>query len=683
MAIKKVRIRPPGYTDIIHPETQADITKYDNSNSELVATNVQSAIDEINTKIEENKIEIVDGLTSTDATKVLSAKQGKVLKDLVDSKWVYNEDTIKNVKVNNAVNADTVNGKTVESNVPSNAKFTDTTYSEISTSEIDAGTSSTLRTISGRRIKYILDKVQGWINALTKADVGLGNVLNYGVATQAEAQAGTSNAKYMTPIRTKEAIQALQAVSSVNSKTGAVTLSKSDVGLGNVDDVKQATKAEFDEHKADTTNPHGVTKSQVGLGSVQNYGIATQAEAESGTVNTKYITPLRVKQAIQALESVSSVAGKKGAVTLTKADVGLSNVDNVKQATKTEHEALDARVTSHLADGASHSKTARFVVGTSTAGWTSKDVDYLCDGTNDQIEINNAITALPATGGEIVILDGTYNITAKINVNKNNVSIRGNGDTTILKRMFNSSVKEGVITLTGRSGCKIADLQVDGNKTDYTNSNNYGIYLTSSSNNITVTSNTCNNNNTGIYLASSNSHNITVTSNTCNDNNYGIYLSSAGSNTVTGNTCNNNNSYGICLDTSSNNTITGNTCNNNSYGIRLESSSNNTITGNTCNDNNYGIDLSSSSNNTITGNTYIRGTGLTTDYTASQHTIRLRGTDNSYNLVSNNNCMGKAVVVDGGTGNSVWGNKYDSGDDLPIVIGETQPNSGWWFEEID
>ena len=42
-------------------------------------------------------------------------------------------------------------------------------------------------------------------------------------------------------------------------------------------------------------------------------------------------------------------------------------------------------------------KVARFVVGTSTAGWTAADCDYLCDGTADQVEINNAITALPAT----------------------------------------------------------------------------------------------------------------------------------------------------------------------------------------------------------------------------------------------------------------------------------------------
>lgn len=43
----------------------------------------------------------------------------------------------------------------------------------------------------------------------------------------------------------------------------------------------------------------GLTKGHVGLGNVLNYGIATQSQAESGTVNTAYMTPLRVKQAIQ------------------------------------------------------------------------------------------------------------------------------------------------------------------------------------------------------------------------------------------------------------------------------------------------------------------------------------------------------------------------------------------------
>lgn len=46
-------------------------------------------------------------------------------------------------------------------------------------------------------------------HAVTKAQVGLGSVLNYGIATQAEAEAGTSDTKYMTPLSAKQAIAAL------------------------------------------------------------------------------------------------------------------------------------------------------------------------------------------------------------------------------------------------------------------------------------------------------------------------------------------------------------------------------------------------------------------------------------------------------------------------------------------
>ena len=92
-------------------------------------------------------------------------------------------------------------------------------------------------------------------------------------------------------------------------------------------------KAYADEHINNTSNPHGVTKSQVGLGSVANYDIATQAEAEAGTSSSKYMTPQRTSQAINALQAVKSVSGKTGAVTLTKEDVGLGNVDNKSSAT--------------------------------------------------------------------------------------------------------------------------------------------------------------------------------------------------------------------------------------------------------------------------------------------------------------------------------------------------------------
>lgn len=67
-----------------------------------------------------------------------------------------------------------------------------------------------------------------------------------------------------TLLNWQELLNPVSPVQSVNGKTGTVVLSKSDVGLG----------------------------------SVENYGIATQAEAEDGTSNNKYMTPLRVKQAI-------------------------------------------------------------------------------------------------------------------------------------------------------------------------------------------------------------------------------------------------------------------------------------------------------------------------------------------------------------------------------------------------
>lgn len=79
-------------------------------------------------------------------------------------------------------------------------------------------------------------------------------------------------------------------------------VTKAQVGLGNVDNIKQATKTEFTNHVNDTDNPHNVTKSQIGLGNVQNYSIATQAEAESGTATNRYMSPLRVKQAFEAFQ---------------------------------------------------------------------------------------------------------------------------------------------------------------------------------------------------------------------------------------------------------------------------------------------------------------------------------------------------------------------------------------------
>ncbi len=66
-----------------------------------------------------------------------------------------------------------------------------------------------------QRIKPVRDSHNNHIDnmnnphAVTKSQVGLGNVSNYSVASTTDAQAGTSNGYYMTPLRTKEAINSL------------------------------------------------------------------------------------------------------------------------------------------------------------------------------------------------------------------------------------------------------------------------------------------------------------------------------------------------------------------------------------------------------------------------------------------------------------------------------------------
>lgn len=205
----------------------------------------------------------------------------------------------------------------------------------------------------------------------TKAQVGLGNVQNFGLATTADAVAGTSNALYMTPVRVKEAIDkfagdALRA--HIDDKNNPHGTTKAQVGLGNVDNYATATDAQaiagtatnlfvtpanvkaavaqqalvpLNAHINNKSNPHEVTKAQVGLGNVQNYGIASNAEALAGTINTAYMTPLLVKNVIdQVMIPVNAHIGdRNNPHQTTKAQVGLGNVDNFATATEAEARA--------------------------------------------------------------------------------------------------------------------------------------------------------------------------------------------------------------------------------------------------------------------------------------------------------------------------------------------------------
>lgn len=146
---------------------------------------------------------------------------------------------------------------------------------------------------------------------VTKVQVGLGSVLNYAIATQAESEAGTSNVKYMTPLRTAQAIAVL---------------------AGNI----------VSAHASRIDNPHQTTKAQVGLGSVDNFATASSAEAQAGTAANRFMTPSLVAEAINAQVGqsfASHITNQLNPHNVTKAQVGLFNVENYLVATAEEARA--------------------------------------------------------------------------------------------------------------------------------------------------------------------------------------------------------------------------------------------------------------------------------------------------------------------------------------------------------
>jgi hypothetical protein len=203
---------------------------------------------------------------------------------------------------------------------------------------------------------------------VTKAQVGLGSVQNYTIASTLQAEAGIINNAYMSPVRTREAIAA-QAGVMVNEHTIRIdnphTVTKTQVGLGNVQNYGVATVVQatdgvlnnvymtplntkaalsivgngLSNHIANNQNPHGVTKEQIGLFNVENYGIATAQEARDGSRPDRYMTPQRTKQLV--VEYVSIISDGHGERvdnphSVSKDQIGLSNVRNYAPATVSE-----------------------------------------------------------------------------------------------------------------------------------------------------------------------------------------------------------------------------------------------------------------------------------------------------------------------------------------------------------
>lgn len=225
----------------------------------------------------------------------------------------------------------------------------------------------------------VYDRIDTHVNrtdnphSTTKAHVGLGSVENYGIATQAESELGASNARYMTPLRVKDAInyQVLNAFNTfIARRDNPHVVTKTQVGLDQVENfpvatieqaqagvdsnaymtplrTKQAIDAlgigSINAHVSNFNNPHNTTKAQLGLGNVDNYATASQLEAEEATANDKFMTPLRVRQLLAVLGAGSDthMVDYDNPHQTTKDQVGLGAVENYTIANQLEAEAGD------------------------------------------------------------------------------------------------------------------------------------------------------------------------------------------------------------------------------------------------------------------------------------------------------------------------------------------------------
>ena len=90
--------------------------------------------------------------------------------------------------------------------------------------------------------------------------------------------------------------------------------------------------------------------------------------------------------------------------------------------------------------GALEPGTATITVAASDSTSTAKaQADYICDGSNDQAEIQNAINALPVGGGTVQLTAGTFNCAGSI-LPKAHTTLSGQGDDTTFIRFTNDGI---------------------------------------------------------------------------------------------------------------------------------------------------------------------------------------------------------------------------------------------------
>lgn len=106
-------------------------------------------------------------------------------------------------------------------------------------------------------------------------------------------------------------------------------------------------------------------------------------------------------------------------------------------------------------------RTATLVIAASNSSDKSKaQADYVCDGINDEVEINDAINVLATLGGgSLVLLEGQFVLSSPIVV-KSNIELRGQGHSTVIRALPNDPAIDSLWDAGAIHDIRISDLHI-------------------------------------------------------------------------------------------------------------------------------------------------------------------------------------------------------------------------------
>ncbi len=349
---------------------------------------------------------------------------------------------------------------------------------------------------------------------------------------------------------------------------------------------------------------HASTGTTYGVGDATNYGhlkLSDSVSSSNSTGNGCAATPKATKTAYdKAVEAYELADGKLDANFVSNDYVGIDEVTTTLSDMWSDRVAPPTTITIS-------SSTSKHMI----------TADYYCSGTNDQAVINNAISSLPSTGGKIVLLEGTYNISGQINVNKPNVTICGMGNSTVL------NCKQGIWGIAAtQTNFTVANLKMT---FDTYNGNGNSICIYASGSRCKFENLDLSNAVYGINCGGGYSiiRNVTATGNRTN-----IHLGS-GHNVVSD-----------CYSENAQET-----------GVRIEGEYNIVANCYISDAEIYGVLLTGGGKNKVAGNVIKKDS-----YSDSQHSIRV--TSSTYNSCSDNIMIGKNYTNAGGATNTFSNNKY-------------------------